>query len=249
MEKDNYAASMTQCQFTFGSREINYELSFQDRKTLGIRVYPDCKVKVIAPFETSDEKLQNKLKEKAPWIIRQQLDFLSYHPLTPARQYINGETHLYLGRQYRLSIEHEPEKMNSHVKLKRGRIVVFTSDRSSKSISRILNEWYRKKAEEWFAKLLPTCRELFPAKYRLATVDCPLSIRNMPTRWGSCTPTGKVILNPELVKAAKGSIEYVIIHELCHLIHHNHTRAFFELQEAVMPDWKKWKQRLEATLT
>lgn len=71
----------------------------------------------------------------------------------------------------------------------------------------------------------------------------------MPTRWGSCTPKGKVILNPELIKAPKGIIEYVIIHELCHLIHHNHTKSLYDLQEKIMPDWKKWKERLETSLT
>src|SRR5690554_3908793 len=87
----------------FGSREINYELSYQDRKTLGIRVYPDCKVRVIAPLDTTEEKLKTKLREKAPWIIKQQLEFLSYHPLTPPRKYVNGETHLYLGKIGRAS--------------------------------------------------------------------------------------------------------------------------------------------------
>jgi predicted metal-dependent hydrolase len=65
------------------------------------------------------------------------------------------------------------------------------------------------------------------------------SIRQMPTRWGSCTPKGKVILNPKLFKAPKGSVEYVIILELCHLVHHNHTRAFYKQQEIIMPEWKK----------
>jgi predicted metal-dependent hydrolase len=73
-------------------------------------------------------------------------------------------------------------------------------------------------------------------------------LQNMPTRWGSCTPNGKVILNPELIKAPKRCIEYVIIHELCHLVHHDHTQKFFALQKNMMPDWVKWKSRLEKLL-
>ena len=224
----------------FGSREINYELSYQDRKTLGIRVYPDCRVKVIAPLDTTEEMLNMKLKEKAPWIIKQQLEFLSYQPLTPARQYINGETHLYLGRQYKLRAEQAPI---NEVKLFRGRIIVFKKDKVS--TENLLTEWYREKAAIHFEETLKRILPLF-AKYKL---NYPvLQIRQMATRWGSCTAKGKVILNPELVKAPKGSIEYVIIHELCHLIHHNHTRAFYDLQESIMPNWKKWKERLENTL-
>ncbi len=223
--------------FVFGSREINYELSYQDRKTLGIRVYPDCKVRVIAPLDTTEEKLKTKLREKAPWIIRQQLEFLSYHPLTPPRKYINGETHLYLGRQYKLRIE---MAATNEVKLLRGRLLVLKKENISAKT--LLFEWYREKASLHFEETLKKILPLF-TRYN---IDQPeLQIRQMPTRWGSCTPKGKVILNPELIKAPRGSIEYVIIHELCHLIHHNHTRAFYNLQETIMPDWKKWKERLE----
>lgn len=226
--------------FMFGSREINYELSYQDRKTLGIRVYPDCKVKVIAPYDTTEETLKSRLKEKAPWIIKQQLEFLSYHPMTPPRKYINGETHLYLGRQYKLRIE---KGTINEVKLFRGRLLILKKDNiSAKSL---LSKWYREKASSHFEETLKKILPLF-ARFKIAHPE--LQIRQMPTRWGSCTHTGKVILNPELIKAPKGSIEYVIIHELCHLIHHNHTRAFYDLQETIMPDWKKWKDRLERSL-
>lgn len=224
----------------FGSREIFYELSYQERKTLGIRVYPDCRVKVIAPYDTTEEKLKTKLREKAPWIIKQQLEFLSYHPLTPPRKYVNGETHLYLGRQYKLRIE---KATTNEVKLFRGRLLVLIRDNTS--AKNLLTEWYREKATAHFEETLKKILPLF-VKYKIAQPE--LQIRQMPTRWGSCTPKGKVILNPELIKAPKGSIEYVIIHELCHLIHHNHTRSFYDLQETIMPDWKKWKERLENTL-
>lgn len=226
--------------FKFGSQEITYELTYQDRKTLGIRVYPDCKVRVIAPNETTEEKLKSKLKEKAPWIIKQQLEFLSYHPLTPPRQYVNGETHLYLGRQYKLKIE---DALKNEVNVYRGRLMLFKKENASPD--KILSEWYREKAAIHFQEILKKVLPLFN-RYRISSPD--LQIRYMPTRWGSCTVKGKVILNPDLIKAPKGSIEYVIIHELCHLVHHNHTKAFYDLQENIMPDWKKWKQRLENTL-
>ena len=224
----------------FGSKVINYELSFQARKTLGIRVYPNCKVRVIAPFDTTEEKLEAKLREKAPWIIKQQIEFLSYHPLTPPRKYINGETHLYLGRQYKLRVE---KATNNSVKLYRGRLIIMRKENSS--AKNLLSDWYKEKASIYFEG---TLKNILPRFARFKIIQPELQIRSMATRWGSCTPQGKVILNPELIKAPKGSIEYVIIHELCHLIHHNHTRAFYNLQETIMPDWKKWKERLENTL-
>lgn len=226
--------------FFFGSTEIDYKLSYQKRKTLGVRIYPDCSVKVIAPLESNEESIIAKLKEKAPWIIRQLNDFLSYHPLTPPRKYVNGETHLYLGRQYKLRIEGAGF---NKVSLFRGRLYIQKKDETI--TERLLTEWYREKAGLHFADTLQKVLPLF-SKYKIEIPD--LQIRQMPTRWGSCTPQGKVILNPELIKAPKGSIEYVITHELCHLVHHNHTKAFYDLQELIMPDWRKWKERLEYSL-
>ncbi len=224
----------------YGSQLIEYELFYRDRKSLGIKVYPDCSVKVFAPKDSSLEKIQSKVHEKARWIVKQQNEFLSYHPLTPPRKYVNGETHLYLGRQYRLRIQLGPA---SGVKLYRGRLIVYTKGKSD--VESILDKWYREKAQLHFQEIL----QLTLPKFKKYNIDYPeLTIRQMQTRWGSCTPKGKVILNPELIKAPKGCIEYVIIHELCHLIEHNHTKAFYELQETIFPDWRKWKERLEHEL-
>ena len=160
--------------------------------------------------------------------------------MTPPRKYINGETHLYLGRQYKLRVE---KATNNSVKLYRGRLIIMRKENSS--AKNLLSDWYKEKASVYFEESLKNILPRF-ARYNINQPE--LQVRNMATRWGSCTPNGKVILNPELIKAPKGSIEYVIIHELCHLIHHNHTRAFYDLQETIMPEWKKWKERLENTL-
>lgn len=225
----------------FGSKEINYELSFKERKTLGIRVYPDGTVRVIAPLDASNENICHKLKQKAPWIIKQQHHFLSYHPLTPPRKYVSGETHLYLGRQYRLRLQ---KASTNAVKLCQGRLMISKNERTS--AENLLTAWYKTKATIHFHAIL---QEVLPLFQRYNIQQPQLHIRNMSTRWGSCTPQGKIILNPDLIKAPKKSITYVIIHELCHLIHRRHTKAFYELQSAITPTWKKWKERLEHTLS
>jgi len=91
----------------FGSKQIDFRLEYSNRKTLGITVKPDLSVIVKAPVDTSLEKVKEKLRKKAPWIIRQQSFFLYFHPKTPARKFIGGETHLYLGRQYQLKVKSE----------------------------------------------------------------------------------------------------------------------------------------------
>ena len=224
----------------FGSRIIAFRLEYSDRKSLGITVTPKMEVLVKVPTDTTIEKVKEKIRKKAPWIIKQQSFFLSFQPKTPKRKYISGETHLYLGRLYRLQIIIAKEES---VKLKGKFIEVTASDKSRGKD--LLNDWYLQHARTKFHAIATPLIDKF-MKYKVEPSS--IVLRDMLTRWGSCTPKGKIILNPELIKAPKGCIEYVIIHELCHLIHHDHTQKFIDLQTKEMKDWEKWKMKLEKLL-
>jgi predicted metal-dependent hydrolase len=224
----------------FGSKKINFLLQYSNRKSLGITVTPEMEVLVKAPLGASIEKVKEKLRDKAPWIIKQQSFFLSFQPKTPARKFVSGETHLYFGRQYRLRVRiHAQESVTLDGKF----IDVKTPDKSR--VKRLLSSWYLKNAKVRFPKVANPLIEKFK-KYNVE--PNAIVIREMSRRWGSCTPKGKIILNPELVKAPKGCIEYVITHELCHLLHRDHTQKFFDLQTKQMRDWEKWKMKLEKML-
>jgi predicted metal-dependent hydrolase len=224
----------------FGSKKIDFQVEFSARKTLGITVTPDMEVLVKAPLDSSIEEIKKKLLKKAAWIIKQQSFFLSFQPKTPSRKYVGGETHLYLGRQYLLKIE---SGKKDSVKLKGKYIIVQTSDKSR--VKGLVKDWYLTHAKAKFKEIAePLIQKFKRHKIEPETIV----FRDMPTRWGSCTPKGKIILNPELIKAPRGCIEYVIIHELCHLIYHDHTRKFIDLQTKEMPDWEKWKMKLENLL-
>ena len=224
----------------FGSKQIYFQLEYSNRKSLGITVKPNLSVLVKAPADTSLEKVKEKLRKKAPWIIRQQSFFLYFHPKTPARKYISGETHLYLGRQYRLKII---QNSLESVKLKGKYIEATVTDKSS--VKQLVGEWFLQNAKSKFKIIAQPLIDNFK-KYNIEPSS--IVLREMPTRWGSCTPKGKIILNPELIKAPKGCIEYVIIHELCHLVYHDHTQKFIDLQTKEMQDWEKWKMKLEKLL-
>jgi len=228
----------------FGSRRIDFCLEYSDRKSLGITVTPDMDVWVKAPIDTPIEKVKEKIRKKAPWIIKQQSLFLSFHPKNTIRKYVSGESHLYLGRQYRLKVIIDiTNKGIDEVKLKGKYIEVRTFDKAS--VKQLLYEWYLRNARIKFNTIGEPLIEGFK-KYKVSPSS--IVLREMPTRWGSCTPKGKIILNPELIKAPKRCIEYVIIHELCHLVHHDHTQKFIDLQSRELPDWEKWKMKLEKLL-
>lgn len=224
----------------YGSKRIDFHLEYSERKSLGITVTSELEVLVKSPVGIPADKIKERIYKKAPWILKQQSFFLAFHPKMPARKYISGETHLYMGRQYRLKIiEHSIET----VKLKGQFIEVHVLDKSR--AKKLLKDWYVKNAILKFNLIAAPLIEKF-RKYKVEPSS--FIVREMSKRWGSCTAQGKIILNPELIKAPKGCIEYVIIHELCHLIHHEHNQKFIDLQTKEMPQWEKWKQKLETML-
>lgn len=224
----------------FGSHTIEYSILYSDRKTLGITITPETKVLVKAPDKASRSQIREKVFKRASWIIRQQSYFLTFQPKTPPRKYVSGESHLYMGRQYRLQVTISKKE---EVRYKGRYIEVFT--KKKEKAGQLLTQWYRHRAKIKFAEIAEPLIQRFK-KYDVEPSG--VYLQNMKYRWGSCTPKGKIILNPELIKAPKPCIEYVIIHELCHLIYHDHTRKFIELQDKEMPDWRKWKDKLERLL-
>ncbi|MDI9358338.1 MAG: SprT family zinc-dependent metalloprotease [Phycisphaerales bacterium] len=227
----------------YGSKRIEYELSFVARKSLGIKVLPEGTVQVVAPTGSSVSDIHKKVQSKSKWILKQKTFFDRYNPRTPKRQFVNGETHLYLGRQYKLKIVQDKEDT---VKIYRGVMILATKNTTPPYLEILLNDWYRSKAVALFNELVNSALE----KFKQYKIPKPvLYVRHMQKRWGSCTQSGKIILNTELIKASKASIEYVVIHELCHLVYHNHTKAFYTLQNKLMPQWEKWKEQLERSLS
>lgn len=227
-------------QIIYGSSTIHFSLEYAERKTLGIKVHPDKSVQVIAPLDAQFEKITQKVKQKASWIIKQQDFFLSFHPVTPPRRFVSGETHLYLGKQYRLKII---ESNKENVKLIGSYIRIQVKSKSNvQQIERSLKKWYTNKAHVHFSKLFEQKVNHTKTFYNGTP---QLKFRWMDKRWGSCDKHGTIHLNTELIKAPKKCIEYVIIHEFCHLAHLNHSGAFYELLEELLPNWKATKNELE----
>lgn len=226
----------------YGSTSIDFRVRFARRRTLEISVLPSGQVEVTAPDGSELDRIQDRVKRRARWILRQRNFFRQFHPRPSPRQYLSGETHLYLGRRYRLKVEPGP---TPGVRLTRG--FLFVTDQPAPSperTSELLQTWYRSRAHEVF-------EAIFEALWHSqnARAEKPrLQIKTMRTRWGSLSKGGILTLNPALIQAPRECIEYVICHELCHLHHHNHGPAFFKLLARRMPDWEARKQKLEQVM-
>jgi predicted metal-dependent hydrolase len=228
----------------YGEQEIWYEIIRRPRKTLEIAVEPDASVVIVAPEHATLDAIEAKLRKRAAWVTRQQRYFAQFLPRTPERRFVSGETHLYLGRQYRLKVV--PHVQES-VKLIRGFIVVQTHRPTNPEVTReLVQTWYRDRAHIKFPERIELCLGLFsdPEAFRPKS----LIVRQTQKRWGSMSPSGQLLLNRRLVQAPVDAIDYVITHELCHVAEPNHGPAFFDLLTEVMPSWKLRKQRLERFL-
>ena len=228
---------------SYGNSTIEFRLSRKDRKTLGIKVYPDGLTEVSAPIDADYKDIISKVKSKAQWIDKQKDFFMLFEPKTSRKIYESGESHLYLGRRYRLKVI---ESKNTSVKLKGGYIQVKTKDKSNKlGIETQLNNWYYQHASIHFNHLYS--QRLGLAK-ELSDKETKLSFKWFSNRWGSCFKNGQITLNIELIKAPKECIDYVIVHEMCHLVHHNHSNKFYALLNKKLPNWKESKLKLEQLL-
>ena len=225
----------------YGEQVIEYQVVRRPRKTLEIAVEPDASVVVAAPLDASVQAIEAKLRKRAAWVTRQQRYFAQYLPRTPERRFVAGETHLYLGRQYRLKVVPHAQEC---VKLIRGFIVVQTRRPNCTRVARDLVEsWYRVRARTKFEERIEACLQLFPEPDTFRPRG--LIVRQIRQRWGSMSPTNRLLLNRRLIEAPVDAIDYVITHELCHIAEPHHDAGFFELLERVMPDWEQRKQRLE----
>jgi hypothetical protein len=228
----------------YGKLLINYTVVRRKRKTLEIAVEPDSTVSIAAPLSASLESIEGKVRKRAAWILKQQRYFEQFSPRTPDRRYLSGETHLYLGRQYRLKVV---RSALSSVKLLRGHIIVrSTQPESCEETKRLLDEWYGTKAHLKFNERLDACLQRFsrPA----SVVPSGLTIRLMRKRWGSMSKRRRLLLNRRMVQAPVDAIDYVITHELCHIFEPSHSAAFYKILGRTMKDWEIRKERLERIL-
>jgi len=229
-------------QLNFGSKVICFSVTYRKRKTLAISVQPDTSVCVVAPEGQPLIAIKGKVLKRAPWILKQKRYFSQFLPKQPARKFVTGETHRYLGKQYRLKVV---QRSTERVILKGGFITVYCGKGATQAdVRRLVTGWYRQKAEERFQKSLDRCIKSF-AKFKVNTPQ--LKVKRMSKRWGSCTTSGIIYLNPELIKASSECIDYVVVHELCHLQIMHHSSAFYRMLTGIMPDWQDRKETLEAT--
>ena len=228
--------------FIYGSFVYEYKLAREERKTLILTVKPDLQLLVKSPIEADDIRIEQFLKRKWFWLQKQINFFKKFKRKVYEREYVSGESFLYLGRQYQLIIK---KSVENKVILSHGKINLFTtmfvSDKAYNKL--LIDRWYHKATKNVFAERFEEMKKLFDYKKMPA-----LGIRKMDKRWGSFLNDDKIFLNPRLIGASKECIDYVICHELCHMEYKDHDAKFYKLLEKKRHGWDKIKDKLESYL-
>jgi predicted metal-dependent hydrolase len=226
-------------EFIFGSLVYHYDLVMQDRKTLSLTVTPDLQIFVKCPRAADDNRVELFLQRKWFWLEKQLSFFRKYQRKIYQKEYVSGEGFLYLGKQYKLLVKKSSE---DRVLMMKGLIMVYTTKgvQDGKHTKELLDKWYGQKIEQIFCDRYEQVKLKFD--YRVMP---KLVIRDMRKRWGSFLDNGTIVLNPKLIHTSKDCIDYVIVHELCHVKYKNHNKNFYTVLKRKYPNWKKIKDKLE----
>ena len=226
----------------YGGLEIPFRIDYSERSRLAIHVHPEMKLEVLAPIGRPSDAVLARVEARAPWITKQWRFFERYQPTQPERQFVSGETHRYLGRQYRLKVTKAKEPT---AKLVGKHLHVRQPDTADRNQTKALvSQWYREHSTATFARRTEICLRQCGSLKLQSTPK--ISVRKMTRRWGSCTKAGNITLNLDLIRVPVHCIDYVITHELCHLKIHDHSPRFYRTLSRVLPDWERRKERLES---
>ena len=232
--------------FQHENQDIFISIRYSNRKTIGICVKKNKKVVVTAPFGTDFACIKSVIHRKSRWIAKKITEIRRYRSMEPIKEYKSGQALKILGRDYTIKIIQIPDFEEEQIIQELKFIKVYVHDRNqTERINLLVEDWYRNLALLYLSKKFEECYKIVK-KYNIKK---PLYyLRNMKNRWGSCTSKGTIFLNPVIFQLPSHCIEYIILHELCHLKHHNHSTKFYHFLDTVLPEWKERAQALDSFL-
>lgn len=224
-----------------GTTPIPYTITWSARrKTVGLLVHPSGDVEVKAPDTMGREEIEAVVRQRAPWVLAKQQAMRSRPAPALEHRFVSGETFLYLGRQYRLKVEMAPG--SSRVMLKGGFFVVrvppLPEEGRRQRVRTAFRRWYRRHATETVGRVVARYAEIMGVEVG------EVRYKYLVQRWGSCSHAGNLNFNIRIVMAPMSQIEYVVAHELCHLLYRDHSARFWEALRAVMPDYEARRETL-----
>lgn len=224
--------------YEYGTQRIEFSVIFRKRKTLSIEVEAPNIITVIAPEGATEERILETVKTKSKWIVQKLFEIKEMEYRKRTRQYVNGESFIYMGRNYSLQIVLDDKVKLPEAKLIRGKFYVYTYSKDEAIVKQALENWYKDKAKEKLEERVKYYQDYFDTK------PTKIIVKDQQKRWGSCTARQELLFNWRSIMAPSPVLDYIVVHELCHLIHKNHSKEFWQILKSVLPDYEDRKARL-----
>lgn len=218
---------------------LSVELVRKDIKNLHLGVYPPHgRVRVAVPLSVSDDAVRLAVIGKLGWIRRQQQKFEA-QPRQSKREMVSGESHFFLGRRYRIRVVHHEGPATVVLRNMRTMEIKVRPGTTAEQRLKIIERWYR----EQLKAMVPALLEKWQSLLGVEVTDW--GIKKMKTKWGSCSiDAGRIWLNLELAKKPVQCLEYVLVHEMVHLMERHHNDRFTALMDRHLPHWRTYREEL-----
>lgn len=225
--------------FQYGTRYIDFNVVFRDRKTITIEVEPSGDVNVIAPISATEEVILKKAKLKAKWIVQKQYEVKNINIKKIKREAVNGESYLYLGRTYSLQLIHDENVKDINVRLLRGKFIVTTYTNEEEKIKLALENWYRDKTLRKVTERVKYYESYFKDKVT------DIKVKEQKKRWASCTKNNELLFNWRCVMAPSNIFDYIVVHEMCHMEYKSHSKEFWDNVCSILNDYEYRREWLK----
>ena len=227
------------------NKKLNYEIIRSNKKTLGIIVDNKKNIIVRSQEKTKNENIKEILKKKTNWILNKLKEMDEIKPPPKEKEFMTGEKLPYLGRRYRLEVNPKEEIVKVKVKLYQGKFIINypvelkeDEEKRRNKIREAVIEWYREHAKK---KINERVKKY---KVKLDVEPNNVVVKKQKKRWGSCSSKGNLNFNWKIIMAPMSIVDYLVVHELTHLIYNNHSREFWNTVESIIPKIKEKKEWL-----
>ncbi|MDT8715963.1 M48 family metallopeptidase [Clostridium sp. 19966] len=223
---------MKKLNVSYNNTKIEFELLLAHRKTMKIQIKAPNTVIVTAPINVKEEWVLEKIKDKGAWIIKK-LEEVKSVQIPAEKKFTNGELFMYLGKEYPLQINIDTRLRKPKIMLWAEKIIVTAASKENPVIRLSLEQWYREMGQKVIEERVEYYQKFFPLKPRSVKVKEQKSI------WGSCTGRNDLLFNWRCTMGVLTSIDYVVVHEMSHMIQKDHSKKFWSIVEGILPDYKE----------
>jgi predicted metal-dependent hydrolase len=230
----------------YGNRVIQYNIKKGNRKkTVAVHINPMATITVFSPRHLDDEKIRMIVQKKARWILEKQKQVESNRYSNSMKEFVSGESFPYLGKLYRLKVMKTAEDTIRKCRLVNGRFLVEINGNHETEVNRTvvkkaLVDWYLERAETKIKERVDRFSQ------QIGKTPLSIKIKNQERRWGSCSRNGSIRFNWKVIMAPISILDYVIVHELCHLIHPHHSTQFWQKVQSIIPGYRRRRDWLKA---